>query len=535
MDPSLCKRKSPPLGLLSSASKRSKVGDDFSSSSSSRSRIYEESSALARVMFYEKGQWKDFFPETLLALMAAFQARCTVVEFTLRGNRYVVSFIRMCQINLATGFCRSISWIDDTGRRFIPSRCIEGHLRTFMHTDSIAAACSTDHFPHYADGVSNNTGQQEAVSNLKGAPVAKERVSESTSDVVRCEHDKLDRRSSALSSTESYSIDSEASSSYSSETSSTVSSSDSESEVTSSSSHAYVGRSFSQVPPEFPLLQDKLLALNPTEAEFDEVKKKFLAGLSPLAKHTTITGISRNLHCSISAKVQYQAFSQQKSALEALRGDANVRYAWYGTSKQGISSLVLHGFGQPRTLMDRPMYGVGVYLAPEKFPYKGLVYSDVDEDGQQHMVLCRVIMGTMEQVPRGSTQFHPSNEKYDSGVDNIENPKHYVVWSTHMNTHILMDYVISFKLAAPFQGFVANSKEKLALDCFVDNRFQQRPQGKVQSGKASGKVSNLSRSPWMSIDMLFLLLKASLSADNMNILQQQHLALKVSKICAFSE
>lgn len=75
-------------------------------------------------------------------------------------------------------------------------------------------------------------------------------------------------------------------------------------------------------------------------------------------------------------------------------------------------------------------------------------YNDVDENGVQYMLLCRVIMGNMELVQPGSEQFHPSSENFDSGVDDLQDPKHYIIWNVNMNTHIFPEYVISFK--APF-------------------------------------------------------------------------------------
>ncbi|MCO5605247.1 hypothetical protein L7F22_059427 [Adiantum nelumboides] len=119
------------------------------------------------------------------------------------------------------------------------------------------------------------------------------------------------------------------------------------------------------------------------------------------------TGISKNCHRTTSEHVRYQGFRQQEALTTGLRGDANIMYAWYGTSKQGVSSVVLHGFGQPKTPKDGAMYGIGIYLYPEKYSNASAVYSDFDDNGEQHVVLCRIIMGNMEQAPRGSTQFHP--------------------------------------------------------------------------------------------------------------------------------
>lgn len=72
-----------------------------------------------------------------------------------------------------------------------------------------------------------------------------------------------------------------------------------------------------------------------------------------------------------------------------------------------------------------------------------------DENGERHVLLCRVIIGQAEQVEAGSSQSHPSSGEYDSGVDNLNNPRWYIVWGNHMNTHILPEYLVSFKISKP--------------------------------------------------------------------------------------
>lgn len=71
--------------------------------------------------------------------------------------------------------------------------------------------------------------------------------------------------------------------------------------------------------------------------------------------------------------------------------------------------------------------------------------SEVDENGEKHMILCRVILGNSEKVELGSQQFFRSSADYDSGVDDLMNPKLYVVWCGNMNTHILPQCIVSFK------------------------------------------------------------------------------------------
>ena len=51
------------------------------------------------------------------------------------------------------------------------------------------------------------------------------------------------------------------------------------------------------------------------------------------------------------------------------------------------------------------------------------------------------------------------SEHYDSGVDDIKNPKHFIIWSTHMNTHIHPEYVASFKVSTQEQDRVGSKAD----------------------------------------------------------------------------
>jgi hypothetical protein len=181
------------------------------------------------------------------------------------------------------------------------------------------------------------------------------------------------------------------------------------------------------------------------EEEFMDVKGKLIKGLGEFGSDVLITGIYRDT--SSKGQARQEAFERQEQLTRENRGNANVQYAWHGSSKAGVSGIILHGFGQPRTPRNGSAYGVGVYLAPENHAEVSAVYADNDENGEQHMLLCRVILGTAELVLQGSDRFHPSSENFDTGVDDLSDPKRLIIWSTHMNTHILPLYVVSFKLS----------------------------------------------------------------------------------------
>lgn len=63
------------------------------------------------------------------------------------------------------------------------------------------------------------------------------------------------------------------------------------------------------------------------------------------------------------------------------------------------------------------------------------------------MILCRVIMGKMELLRPGSGQCYPSNEDFDSGVDDLQHPKYNIIWNMNISTHIYPEFVVSFKIS----------------------------------------------------------------------------------------
>ena len=74
----------------------------------------------------------------------------------------------------------------------------------------------------------------------------------------------------------------------------------------------------------------------------------------------------------------------------------------------------------------------------------------MDENGEKHLVLCRVILGNLEQVEPGSQQDCPSSIYFDTGADDAVNPQCYVVWPCNMSRHIIPEFVVSFKYSPQY-------------------------------------------------------------------------------------
>ncbi|KAI3761364.1 hypothetical protein L1987_51778 [Smallanthus sonchifolius] len=177
------------------------------------------------------------------------------------------------------------------------------------------------------------------------------------------------------------------------------------------------------------------------------IEKKFVSKLGYIGIDARVQNIHSNLF-DASAITQARLMSFQiftKSVEKKNGGDANIKCAWFGGSKDEINKIILHGFGSDN-IQKNGSFGHGIVLSADHSPLESVESAIVDEDGIKHILLCRVILGKSELVNRGSMQCYPSSDDFQSGVDDLLSPKRYVVWSSQMNTYILPEFVISFKM-----------------------------------------------------------------------------------------
>ncbi|KAG8388592.1 hypothetical protein BUALT_Bualt02G0141600 [Buddleja alternifolia] len=194
-----------------------------------------------------------------------------------------------------------------------------------------------------------------------------------------------------------------------------------------------------------PVFDNGLIRIREGETIHEIIKKKLVSSLSAYGFNARIESIYRNDYAAgIIGRAKHQCFSIYSKAMEIkCGGNANVKYAWYCGSRDEINRIISHGFGLP---MSNGVYGQGVHLAPIDHPHlESMQSSDADQDGLRHMILCRVILGKREVICPGSEQYNPSSEEFDSGVDNLVSPRKYIIWSSRMNTHILPEFVVSFR------------------------------------------------------------------------------------------
>ncbi|KAK4750708.1 hypothetical protein SAY87_004190 [Trapa incisa] len=282
--------------------------------------------------------------------------------------------------------------------------------------------------------------------------------------------------------------------------SSTSASSDCESGVSGSSASAH---SSSAAPARFSSFSDQMIRLSAGDKVHDLIGGRFMSGLGRLADRTTVVAIHKNGHSGTMSQARAQAFQVYLHAtLKKHGGDANAKYAWCAASTEDIAKILTYGFGHCGSTDNNGLYGSGIYLSPDDHPLESVRHAPIDRKGVRHLLLCRVILGKSELVLPGSEQYHPSSEEFDSGVDSLTCPKKYIVWSTHMNTHILPEYVVSFQAPCCLRGFI---------------EMRSNPTGKPAS-------------PWMPFPLLISELSKILPAVTIRSISEHHKDYKVRRV-----
>ncbi|KAL8118328.1 putative inactive poly [ADP-ribose] polymerase SRO5 [Apium graveolens] len=196
---------------------------------------------------------------------------------------------------------------------------------------------------------------------------------------------------------------------------------------------------------EFQSTGEKLMMLNEEDQLYKTIAGRLLLALGNLGLDVEVEGVCRNFFTGFTYQARFHSFRVFQKAMEKMSGGANVKYAWYGARKDEVYKILSHGFGHfSRGDETQVSYGTGVYLSPFYAPLESVQSAVEGEDGLRYLLLCRVLLGRVELVSPGSQQFHPSSSEFDSGVDNLECPKKYIVWGTQMNTHILPEFLITF-------------------------------------------------------------------------------------------
>ncbi|KAK6938026.1 Poly(ADP-ribose) polymerase, catalytic domain [Dillenia turbinata] len=208
---------------------------------------------------------------------------------------------------------------------------------------------------------------------------------------------------------------------------------------------------------------------------YSRIKTMFLSAMKKNNPFTDVrvTSIHRLALTGPLETARFEVFRKQLEITRAARGMARAALAWYATSADGVLSIAKHGFALPSKVSDEDTYGIGIYLSPFSSPHTSAMLSEADFGGEKHVILCQVILGNIEKVDKGSKQSCPSNLNFDSGVDDLNDPKWYVVWCANMNSHILPEYIVSYKSSDKAPGQLQDLTVKPRVSKSPDLMFGQ--------------------------------------------------------------
>jgi hypothetical protein len=368
---------------------------------------FKRSGSPARFMFYDNGSWAEFGADVVDSLRLGFEEGKAVVEVEFNGVIHLFELYRMLQVDLERGNQRSIAWIDVQGKCFFPKTFVDGNGKFSSY------AAKVNEIVNLGDGVAD--GNKKIVIEISIGENHNPNFDSDSSAKKRKKGNEV--------------IELEGSCSNSSDR-------PHGSKKSRMSNH--------DVESQSPWPKSKLLREG--EKAYSIVKGLFLSGLGFVESDgAKITSIHQWMRGGPLDRARFEVFQKQLQITKVARGDANMTFAWYGTSAKGVASVLGHGFAVPSKVSGPESHGVGIYLSPIRSPHLSAMLSEVDDNGEKHIILCRVILGKCEKVEAGSRQMYPSGVDYDTGVDDLMNPKWYVVWSSNMNTHILPECVVSYR------------------------------------------------------------------------------------------
>ncbi|KAL5551059.1 hypothetical protein UlMin_001235 [Ulmus minor] len=376
---------------------------------------FKKSGVPQLLMYYQNEEWTNFSRDLVDLIREDLQVKKAAVDVELNGVHYLLDFLCMLRVDLKTGIQQPIAWIDDAGKCFFPEiyaddynepyvNCVHG---SGINSEPLFAKTSQDIKLHLEIQINGgNESVSEECNERSNALIKKIHISPKAARNHNVDED-VDSHNRELTLRVDEAVD----------------------EARKLSVSEYVNENL----------------------DCDTVQMIFLTGMNSFDS-PDILNIDR---CSSTLlQTRLELFLKQIELTTKYRGNANVQYAWLHSSKGEISTITMYGLGHCGTSAIKSTYGVGVHLSPASCPYTSSSYCGVDENGVRHMIFCRVIMGNAEVVFPGSKQFHPSNDEFDSGVDDLQNPRQYIVWSANMNTHIYPEFVVSFKFSSRNKGHV---------------------------------------------------------------------------------
>ncbi|KQK12035.1 inactive poly [ADP-ribose] polymerase RCD1 isoform X1 [Brachypodium distachyon] len=451
---------------------------------------FKTSGLPVRVLCYQQGNWRDF-PEHIVNLVRQdFQLKKPITNAVFQNQQVLLDFMHMICLDSAMTAGKPIAWIDDTGKHFFPDLC--------------AGRMTSKPSWH---GKSDPTGKSQAVGCAGRLTAAAESSRSDSVDEVLSHVKKVHNEASAENK---------------------------------SGPSICLNESASGTMNNGNCKQER----GPHIAS--AVRRVLVEGLGHPFTEKDIVGIYRTPLVDQQRQARFNLFQKEVEVTKKQRGNANVRYAWLPCSRDAMDEMMMHGTLQITKPLLGPTYGIGTHLAPANSANTCASYLDVDDNGIIRMLMCRVIMGNVEVVYPGSKQFQPTNETFDSGVDDLQKAKHYIIWDANVHRHIYAEYAVIIKVPS-------RTNEHLVREDTASNISEMRKSGSPGSiikdgsfhtlvssadqqqtshmfGRQRHPSSRFPTSPWMPFSMLFAAISTKVPRSDMDLVHGYYEEFKRGKI-----
>ncbi|KAL6636484.1 hypothetical protein ACP70R_024056 [Stipagrostis hirtigluma subsp. patula] len=450
---------------------------------------FRTSGLPVRILFYQHGDWSDFPEDIVNMAQRDFQLKRPTTTAVFQNKHILLDFIHMICLDYEMTLNHPIAWVDDHGKSFFPD------LSAGLYTSS------PQHEKVKGDARISASVAESSSSVSVGEVVSRGKKMENIAEDKLKAHNELDEVIGENKSVPS--VHSKESSGGTMEA--TTSKQNSGPRVDSA------------------------------------VQSLLLKGLGQPFNENDIIGIYRTPLLDQQGQVRSSLFQKEVEATKSRRGNANVHYAWLSCSKDTMDEMMMRGALEIVKPQQGLMYGAGTHLAPANCSNSCANYSDFHENGIIRMMLCRVIMGNVEVVFPGSKQFQPTDERFDSGVDDLQEPKHYIIWDANVHKHIYAEYAVIIKVPTMInEHLVAKDSTSATSDIIncgspdsltkVDSFKTLASSAVQQQAPMFGRAPRAPSSPWMPFSMLFAAISTKVPRSDMDLVLRYYEEFKRRKI-----
>ncbi|WVZ61334.1 hypothetical protein U9M48_011232 [Paspalum notatum var. saurae] len=443
-------------------------------------RNFKTSGLPVRVLFYQHGDWSDFPEDVVNLAQQDFQLKRPITTVVFQNKHILLDFIHMICLDFEMTINNPLAWVDDHGTGFFPD--VSAGLYTTKPSQNDKG--EADEHPGLSTSVaesSSSVSVGEVVSHGK-------RINNIAEESLKAHKAQVHLN-----------------------------------EYSSGTMQATTG------------------SRNNGPHVHSAVRNLLLKGLGQSFNEKDIICIYRTPLLDQRGQVRSGLFQKEIKATKSRRGNANVRYAWLPCSRDTMEEMMTRGALEIAKPHQGSMCGLGTCLAPANCSNSCVNFSDFHEDGIIRMMLCRVIMGNVEVILPGSKQFQPTNENFDSGVDDLQNPKRYIIWDANVHKHIYAEYAVIVKVPhMKNECFVSKDRmsniSEITSSGSPDNltkgdRVQTLPpSGIEQEAPKLGCAPRAPSSPWMPFSMLFAAISTKVPRSDMDLVLRYYEEFKRRKI-----